>query len=247
MNLAVKDGLILNIDSINMENSNSWGNGVKLYGVEQGDGYGWNETEIKFDGIDDYVEIYTNDDVSMEDGFTFEIYAKKDTNAEDMAMLSKIKRFDETQLRFRSYISNNTIFNASMSILPSDSNWSETQPSHIKHWVTKDTTANFASEKGAYLTVTVDLKNNRISLYQNGEFLDSTQCSKTWLENSGITDRNIPFIVGMWAGFNPYTEHYTKMDLYSCRLYNKILQPTEIKDNCIRTVDYRNFLLQEKK
>ena len=38
-NLAIIDGIILNVDPINMSNENSWGEGVTLYGVTPGDGY----------------------------------------------------------------------------------------------------------------------------------------------------------------------------------------------------------------
>ena len=79
-NLAVKDGIILNADPINMGDSNSWGEGVTVYGINEGDGYGWNETEFKLDGMDDYIEVYTENN-SMTDGFTFEFYGKNlDTN-----------------------------------------------------------------------------------------------------------------------------------------------------------------------
>ena len=46
-NLAVKDKLVLNVDPANMSDKNSWGDGVTLYGVTDGDGYGYNWTEIK--------------------------------------------------------------------------------------------------------------------------------------------------------------------------------------------------------
>ena len=39
MNLAVTDGLLLNVDPVNMEDEDSWGEGVTLYGVTPGDGY----------------------------------------------------------------------------------------------------------------------------------------------------------------------------------------------------------------
>ena len=45
-NLAVTDGLILNADPVNMSNGESWGEGVTLHGVTEGDGYGFNGTEL---------------------------------------------------------------------------------------------------------------------------------------------------------------------------------------------------------
>ena len=69
MNLAIKEGLLLNVDPINMENENSWGNGVTLKGVQEGDGYGYNGDAILFDGVDDYIEIYA--DTPISEGLTF--------------------------------------------------------------------------------------------------------------------------------------------------------------------------------
>ena len=39
-NLAVTDGIILNADQINMSDEKSWGEGVTVYGIQEGDGYG---------------------------------------------------------------------------------------------------------------------------------------------------------------------------------------------------------------
>ena len=60
MNLAITEGLLLNVDPINMENESSWGNGVTLKGVQDGDWYGYNGDAILFDGVDDYIEIYAD-------------------------------------------------------------------------------------------------------------------------------------------------------------------------------------------
>ena len=75
-NLAVTDNIILNADPINMGDNTSWGEGVTVYGITEGDGYGWNETEFKLDGVDDYIEVYPQADVNMEKGLTFEFYGK---------------------------------------------------------------------------------------------------------------------------------------------------------------------------
>ena len=64
-NLAVRDEIILNADPINMSDENSWGEGVTVYGIKEGDGYGWNETEFKLDGVDDYIEVYPQENVNM--------------------------------------------------------------------------------------------------------------------------------------------------------------------------------------
>ena len=241
MNLAVTDGLVLNVDPVNMENQESWGNGVTLYGVQDGDGYGWNGTEIKLDGIDDYIEVYT--DVSAEEGITFEFYAKNNVPNRNVGMISKIIRNNENASYFRSYIYKDKSFLASASGLLSESNWSDDQSYNVKHWVSR-TIDNMNLAEGAYITVSINLKDAIISLYRNGEFYDSTKCSKKWLEQGKIEDSSIPFIIGMFVGFSPYSETYASIDLYACRLYNKVLTDEEVKDNCQKTINYHEFLIK---
>ena len=42
-------------------------------------------------------------------------------------------------------------------------------------------------------------------------------------------------------------ESYSKVDIYACRLYNKVLTDEEIKDNYNATVTYHNMLIQNEK
>lgn len=119
-NLAVTDGLILNVDPINMSDNNSWGDGVTLKGVRDGDGYGFNGNEIKLDGVDDYIEIYTGDN-DMSEGITYEYYGE--LKGRPTSLLSKfIKKPKDGWQRysqlFRMYIDSSTnstsIFHLSM-------------------------------------------------------------------------------------------------------------------------------------
>ena len=78
-NLAVKDRLVFNLDPLNMEDSNSWGN-ANLHGfngVEKDENgnviSGFSGTDFNFDGVDDYIEIYNENDFSA-DGLTIEMY-----------------------------------------------------------------------------------------------------------------------------------------------------------------------------
>ena len=80
-NLAVTDGLVFNLDPLNMEDSNSWGD-AQLYGFsgiekdEEGNVIsGFSGTDFNFDGVDDCIEINSTADFSN-DGITIEIYGK---------------------------------------------------------------------------------------------------------------------------------------------------------------------------
>lgn len=237
-NLAVKEGLILNVDPINMADSASWGSGVKLYGVTEGDVYGWNGTEINFDGVDDYLEVYNN--FEMNEGITFEFYAKSSDN---IMMLSKTIIGDNRyQQRFRTKFYKTREFQCCMSYFEAKSDWS--YEGRMKHWIHKDDLKSFNSEDGSYITMTVNLNNNTITLYQDGKKVGSTECSGDWLRNGGLTDNSIPFTIGLLIEGDKYTEKYSQMSLYACRLYNKVLTDEEVNENYNKTMAYHNMLIK---
>ena len=245
-NLGVKDGIVLNVDPINMGDSKSWGEGVTLYGVEEGDGYGWNGTEFKFDGKNDYIEVYT-DGVNTDSGITFEFYCSA-PNGKDIYMLGKTIRNPEITWtnRFRmQFFQSIKSLRCCMSGLDSMSDW-KVNNGYQKHWIAKSVAENFQGEDGGYITVTADIKNNKVGVYWNGEFIGETTCSHDWMVNGGLTDSSIPFTVGLVIGGNNYTESFSEINLYACRLYNKVLTSEEIKDNYNKTVTYHNVLVQDE-
>ena len=238
-NLAVKEGLILNVDPINMADSTSWGSNVKLYGVKDGDGYGWNGTEINFDGVDDYLEVYNG--FEMNEGITFEFYGKSN---DDIMMLSKTIVGDNRYVqRFRTKFYRSRVFQCCMSSRESKSDWSV--GGGMKHWIYKANLKSFNSENGSYITMTVNLNNNTLTLYQEGTKIGATVCSGEWLRNGGLTDNSIPFTIGLLIDGNTYTENYSKMSLYSCRLYNKVLTDEEVNENYNKTVAYHNMIISK--
>ena len=238
-NLAVKEGLILNVDPINMADSTSWGSNVKLHGVKDGDGYGWNGTEINFDGVDDYLEVYNG--FEMNEGITFEFYVKSN---DDIMMLSKTIVGDNRYVqRFRTKFYRSRVFQCCMSSRESKSDWSV--GGGMKHWIYKANLKSFNSENGSYITMTVNLNNNTLTLYQEGTKIGATVCSGEWLRNGGLTDNSIPFTIGLLIDGNTYTENYSKMSLYSCRLYNKVLTDEEVNENYNKTVAYHNMIISK--
>ena len=71
--LAVTDGLIFNADAINMEDSSSWGEGVKVYGFDdENESGGYRDNALYFDGKNDYITIDGNLNVDKE--ITLEFY-----------------------------------------------------------------------------------------------------------------------------------------------------------------------------
>ncbi len=76
--ISVTDNIALNINPINLSDKTSWGSNVNFIGnEEESENSGVQGTELKFDGIDDYLKI---DNVKIEenDGITFEFYGTFD-------------------------------------------------------------------------------------------------------------------------------------------------------------------------
>ena len=233
MNLAVKDGLVLNVDPINMENEESWGEGVTLYGVNEGDGYGYNGEEFRLDGVDDYIEVYT--DIDVDKGFTFEFYGKSDSN--EINMLAKtLKNTEGWAGRFRMRVIKGN-YEGCFGSGDSGSNWKI--DGNQKHWIRKTLSHSFNEDDGGYFTLTTNLENNTVSIYWNGEYIDSTVCNHNYLIAGQLTNSSIPFTIGLEIAGDVYTESYSKMSIYSTRLYNRVLSEEEIKENYEMTTEYR--------
>ena len=155
-------------------------------------------------------------------------------------MLSKtIKGDDGFSNRFRTRYCRNSDFEACFSSKNSESDWKRDETSNV-HWIRKSLNYDFNSEQGGYITMTVNLETNTISVYLNGEYVDSTTCSHEWLISGQLTDKDVPFTIGLFVGGSTYKEYYSKMELYACRLYNKVLTNEEISDNYEKTTSYRN-------
>lgn len=247
-NLAVTDGLILNVDPINMSDNNSWGDGVTLKGVRDGDGYGFNGNEIKLDGVDDYIEIYTGDN-DMSEGITFEYYGvwkKRSGNVLSKFVKKPNNGWERYSQLFRMNYNesdNVSVFKLSMNgAIDAQTSWNL---GVAKHWIQKKFPYNEENEEG-YLTFSADLKKHTITVYFNGEYIDETNVNPDWMIGGGLEEGNIPFAIGFQTGGNEYTEIYSKMNIYACRLYNKVLTSEEIKNNYNKTVEYRKMLTTNK-
>ena len=52
---------------------------------------GYNGTEFKFDGVDDYIEVYTENN-KIEEGITFKFYCKSQNKDGNISMIGKTKK-----------------------------------------------------------------------------------------------------------------------------------------------------------
>lgn len=249
----VDETLKLNIDPSNLQDRSKWqNNGIKVSFIGEEDenaGSGVKETEIKFDGLDDYLKI-EGIEVEKSSGITFEFYGKM--YDEKKNMLSKTKVYDDDYIE--TYIGNfriNGEDNKLRMCVGEGDCGSELSEARLlsddsrARWL-RFTNTNIQSEKESYISFSINYKTCEIIAYQDGVQVQKTSCTREYLNSgSDIFDDLIPFTVGLIIrnddeGNKPT---FSKFDLYSCRLYSRVLTDEEISQNYIATTNYHNKLV----
>ena len=243
--LAVTDGLIFNADPLNMSDANSWGDGVKLYGFDdENETGGYEENALVFDGVNDYITIDGNLNVSNE--ITLEFYGNTenfgnntysfvpffsayngryaDLNGLCMRLFSLQKRFAVTNFGFGASCGNSEV-------------WENEDAQHnIK------IPYNVELNQDVMFTVTYDHNSLTYKLFANGTIVKEAKLDKAYWEN--FRDNDIPAIQYFQIGrgtWNWITENF-KGKMYSARIYNKVLSDDEVLENYNKTVIYHNVL-----
>ncbi len=249
----VDETLRLNIDPSNIQNASEWGKGVSFIGGQKNDeNSGVKETEIKFDGIDDYLKI-ENINVEKSNGITFEFYGKSDGS--EYSPLNKtyfngnnieLARPITTSFRIKRFQRGGNNINCCFG---KGNSGSDRSGQETPHWMNFEMPRN---ENFEYFTITIDfpkIENDKgiIRLYYEGTELDHTTCNKEYLNDSDIFNSELPFTVGLVvsAKEDHSIADFSKFDLYACRLYTRVLDASEIRQNFIATTDYHNRLLSK--
>ncbi len=240
----VDETLKLNIDPSNMQDQAKWGDNVHYYGGDESEESGIKGTEIKFDGVDDYLKI-ENVNIDKNNGFTFEFYIE--FYGEGALVLGKTKfNEDGTPNKYISAFRMSCGFNALRACL---SNYpqcgSDVSEEYIYdgangHWLRFTDIVMNSGEKN-YVSLSVDFENCEIKAYQDGILKKTTTCSKDYLDLcDDLFDLNLPFTVGLQVHNGKPT--FSSFDMYACRLYGRILSDEEIKANYVATKSYHDAL-----
>ena len=108
----------------------------------------------------------------------------------------------------------------------------QSKSSNAEHWMDFDGENLINSEDGSfYLTMTLNLEDNAVSLYSLGSCIGKNICNENYLDSTLICDSSIPFTVGVLVSGSPVNIQYSNFLLYGCRLYDRVLSATEIKQN----------------
>lgn len=270
VDLAVKDGIILNIDAKNMSNEN-W-EGVSVHGDVK---YNPSTKGLYFDGEGDYLEIITPGDFS--DGFTFEIY----TNLERLrynngygrscsALFCRIPSLDSDYSRAMKFglfqwwddkvdelgigrfsnvssfkgVGKNLSTTNNGGILVKDYGYKENENAYITFvYTVYDESKSEEYKKLHYDDKMIKESLDKVEYFVNGKSLGYTYYGKEGYKR-GLDMWNhddCPFFVGVCPFWKNNNLYYLKGNVYSCRLYNKSLTNQQVLENCNKTMAYHEI------
>ncbi len=247
--ISVKDNLTLNINPVNLNDKTSWGENVTfVYGAEENSkNSGVHGTELRFDGIDDYLRI-DNVEIQVDEGFTFEFYGKK--YGDKVWILNRLGIDEETSKpnaasSFRIGIS--SLHGLSCNIGKGASE-SELARVNSTNWFDFSVPDISEGEMIIYVSVSVDLKNGKVCLFyeENGKLRENeTFCSVDYLNSGDLMKKELPFCIGSFFGGSPSYDQYSRYDLYATRLYNRVLNEKEVNENYYESVNFHNYLMED--
>ena len=242
---AIVDGTLkLNIDPSNLQDKTKWGDGVEFYGIENELG-GVKKTEIKFNKENKNYLRMAGINIQKSEGITFEFYGKnygetvypfEKTDVTENGVFSKSK-----QTTFRIGLKPNFL-DCCFGKGDCGSEYNDAASAR-GHWLLFPNLK--LNDDYDYFSLTIDFNKNKVNIYDKGVKIYETTCNQEYLENGDIFDNSLPFTVGVQVyGTYPMEGHFSTFDLYSCRLYTRVLTDTEIGLNFTATTNYHNELLK---
>lgn len=240
--LAVTDGLVFNVDATNIQDSDSWGEGVNLYGFENNSESMYKGNALKFDGVDDYISIDGN--LNVNDEITLEFYGRINNYSTDKwryvafmdAYNAKATATNGGCMRLYMLYGDKICANFGYTSCGNSDIWeSELSPQNLTTMTEVDLNTD------NMFTITYNHKNLTYSVYRNGKLLKKTILANEYWEN--FIENEIPSIKYFRIGtttWNGITGFYNGL-VYSARIYNKALSDEEVLENYNKTVSYHNL------
>lgn len=247
--LAVTDGLIFNVDFLNMSDINSWGNGVKLYGFDDKDEEGgYKDNALVFDGKNDYITIDGNLDVKDEITFEFFGNIKQYGKPEESYFVPLLgaynARSDYDGLCIRMYSVGKSHINTNFgySNCGNSDIW---ESDGGKHNLKVDCNVEIGKKDNMF-TVTYNHNDCMYKVYLNGSLVKEAKLDKTYWENFRNNDVNSIkyYQIGKVTWWN-FTRFFDGK-IYSTRIYNKALNETDVMENYNKTVAYRSLITKNQ-
>ncbi len=269
--VGTTDGLIFNLDPSVIENATKeninekLGSNVELMNFDWNKDSGLTKKSFNFDGVNDYIKIkYDNEEeknILAQNGFTFEFYGTYNggtsyneknevvDNNGYKGLFCYWNGNEKEQASLRFGINNygkNIFWNAKVGIMGVDALKSDYSHPKAPWNIIYPETEKIQSNKEVYFTITLNCtQNNYIhTLYANGEKLYEGNFNNIYWNNFVKDDlqKLKYFCIGRSSMDNNGCWHYSKMNAYSIKLYNRGLSAEEVKDNYNKAVAYHNAL-----
>ena len=269
--VGTTDGLIFNLDPSVIENATKeninekLGSNVELMNFDWNKDSGLTKKSFNFDGVNDYIKIkYDNEEeknILAQNGFTFEFYGTYNggtsyneknevvDNNGYKGLFCYWNGNEKEQASLRFGINNygkNIFWNAKVGIMGVDALKSDYSHPKAPWNIIYPETEKIQSNKEVYFTITLNCtQNNYIhTLYANGEKLYEGNFNNIYWNNFVKDDlqKLKYFCIGRSSMDNNGCWHYSKMNAYSIKLYNRGLSAEEVKDNYNKAVAYHNTL-----
>ena len=246
--LAVTDGLVFNVDFLNMSDINSWGNGIKLYGFHDKDEQGgYKENALVFDGKNDYITIDGNLDVK--DEITFEFFGNINEygKAEESYFVPLLGAYNARSdngglcIRMYSTLKNSINVNFGYSSCGNSDIWESDGGKH-----NLKVECNVELGKDSMYTVTYNHNDCLYKVYFNGKLVKEAKLDRSYWENFKNNEiENIKYYqIGKVTWWN-YTNFFNGK-IYSARIYNKALDDREVMENYNKAAAYRSLTVENQ-
>ena len=268
----VDPSIIENTDIEDLKNGNTeiLGQNVELMNFNWNEQSGLTSKKFNFDGTNDYIKVQFDNKEKKEalaqKGFTFEYYGRvsegksyNEKNEEIDGSFNGIFCYwngnEKQQAKFRfgmDTYKTDTIhirWNAGMAQnAPSDYSNEEEVPWNIAYPIQE-----FQYGDEIYYTIVLDTEKEvekdgekyyKATLYVNGKKLYEGNYNKKQWENfiNEHLENSKYFCIGRSSMSNEGWWHYTKLNTYACRLYNKPLTENEVKNNYDKSVAYHESI-----
>ncbi len=262
--VGTTNGLIFNLDPSVIENATKdninekLGENVELLNFDWNENSGLTKSSFNFDGVNDYIKIkYDSEeekDVLAKNGLTFEFYgiydggtSYKENNEVYNDPYKGIFCYwngiesSQARMRFGILFQKNVTWNSGDGYYISDYS-TDTSPWIIRYPENDGIQGN----KEVYFTIDVDCSQEEYThtLYINGEKIYNGKLNKDYWKNfvkKYLNDLKY-FCVGRTSMVADGRWHYSKMNAYSIKLYNRGLNDQEVKENYNKAVAYHDLL-----
>ena len=225
-----------------MEDSSSWGEGVKVYGFDdENESGGYRDNALYFDGKNDYITIDGNLNVDKE--ITLEFYGNIEKYGQKYSFVPLFSAYNGKNsgtaglcMRMFSINQNRIVTNFGYNSCGNKDIWENVNAQHnlaIGY--------NVNLNQDVMFTATYNYENSIYKIYSNGQIIKEAKIRQSYWENFRTND--IPSIKYFQIGkamWNSITEYFTGK-MYSARIYNRTLTDSEVLENYEKTVAYHKI------